>query len=236
MLHAFIDESYERDRVYLLAAVVATTQQLRRLERGLDDVIWKTHKAHGAPTDIELHGQQLFQRTGEWRFIADKPQLAHAIYRSALYQIQCSGVRLFIRGVRSDRLKLRYPAPYTHPPHQVVMQHTLERLNDFASARNERIQIVADEVEDQAHHEARMQQFQEAGTPGWRTSKLERINMPFRWASSQGERGLQAADLVAFIYHRRRFHRETDVRVQGAVQRMRDTIFPSIEHAGVWVP
>lgn len=234
MLHAAIDESYQKDYVYIMSAIVATTSQLARLERALDDVIWKTHKAHGADPGIELHGQQLFQRTGEWDFLRGKPQAAHSIYRGALHAIAQSGVRIFIRGVRTDRLLARYSSP--HPPHAVVMQHLLERLNDYASAQGERLTIVADEVEDQAHHEARMRQFQEAGTPGWRSSKLECVQMPFRWAASHKERGLQAADLVAFLYHRRRFHQETDLRVAAALQRVRDEIYPSFEHEWVWNP
>jgi hypothetical protein len=60
--------------------------------------------------------------------------------------------------------------------------------------------------------------------------------MPFRWEPSHLHRGLEAADLAAYVYRRKRFHVETDLRTKAAVQGLRDVIVQNLEHAGVWNP
>lgn len=234
MLWAYLDESYRSD-IYLIGAVVVNAQQKWAINLGLDDVMLKTHRAHGVPQDLELHGQQLFQRSEDWRCLSERPKAAFATYRHALERIQVSGARVFIRGVRPQRLVARYGAR-ARPPHEVVLTHLLERVNDYARARGEQVTIVADEVNDQAHHEARMAAFQTIGTPGYRTSKLDQIVMPFQWQSSAEHRCLQAADLVTFVYLRKRFWKEKHVRVAAQVQKLRDAIAPAIEHDWIWVP
>ncbi|MFJ6170571.1 DUF3800 domain-containing protein [Curtobacterium sp. NPDC092190] len=234
VLHAFIDESYIKGYVYLTTAVVVDDHQLPELTRRLDHVMWRTHKAHGIDPNTELHAQQLFQRSGDWDCFRAMPAAAHATFRNALKNITSCGARVFIRGVREDRLIRRYVKP--DPPHAVALQHLLERVNDYATARGQHVRVIADEVQDSAHHDARAATWATVGTPGFRPSTLPMIDLPIQWRGSHLERGLQAADLAGFIYLRKRFHITTDARLIHAIQQSRDAIYPAIEHESVWNP
>lgn len=234
MLHAFIDESYIKGHVYLVTAVVATDAQVRSIHQRLDDVMWRTHRAHGVDPGTELHGQLLFQRVGIWKCFRDMPAAAHATYRSALAQVAASGARVFVRGVREDRLLKRYSDPL--PPHSVALQHLLERINDYALSVGERVTVTADEVQDSAHHDERVASWAAWGTPGFKPSKLTEIDLPILWQPSHEDRCLQAADLASYIYLRKRFHPTTDSRLAQAVQQARDAIYPAMEHDWIWIP
>lgn len=237
VLCAYIDESYIEGSVHLIGALVLDRQQVDRLGLGLEEIVWKTHRSHPeVPLGIEFHGQNLFQRTNEWSCLRHKPGVAFAIYRRALHLIRQVGGAWFIGGVRRiDRLEARYIDPW--PPHQIALQYALEQVHNYAVAQGELVQIVADQVPDQAHHEARIRQFQTAGrTPGWRATSLDSIVMPFRWEDSRDHSGLQAADLLTYVYLRKRFASGAHTRTVAEVQKLRDTIAPMLVSQHVWTP
>ena len=53
--------SYVDGRVYLVGAAVFTNEQHDRVKLALEEILWKTNKAHGTPIGVEFHGQNLFQ-------------------------------------------------------------------------------------------------------------------------------------------------------------------------------
>lgn len=237
MLHAYIDESYLAGNVHLIGALVLEPQQVDRLKIEFEQIIWKTNRAHSSvPLGIELHGQNLFQRTEEWACLRDKAKVAHAVYRTALHRIHQVGGAWFIGGVRRiERLQDRYVDPW--PPHQIALQYALELVHEYAVEKGERVQIVADQVPDQAHHEARIGAFQNIGqTPGWKKASLASLEMPFQWENSRDHSGLQAADLLTYVYLRKRFVKNEHPSVVSAVQRLRDTAAPMLVKHHVWTP
>lgn len=237
MLCAYIDESYIEGNVHLVGALVLDSQQVDRLTLGLEEILWKTNRSHPeVPLGIEFHGQNLFQRTDEWSCLRAKPAVAFAVYRRALRLIAQVGGAWFIGGVRRiDRLASRYATPW--PPHQIALQYSLELVHDYASSRGEQVQVVADQVPDQAHHEARIQQFQTAGrTPGWRAASLDSIVMPFRWEDSRDHSGLQAADLLTYVYLRKRFNLTAHARTVAEVHKLREEAVRILIAQNVWTP
>jgi hypothetical protein len=233
VLYAYIDESYVDGRAYLMGALVVTRNQMDNVNEALDSIMWKTNRAHDVPLSVELHGHELFQRTGAWRGIAGKPKLAFSIYGRALSQVTNTGAKFILRGVdRVDRLPARYSTP--QPPHAIALQHLLERLDIYANRQGERITVIADQVPDQAHHEARMRGYQLEGTPGYRRSLLSLIEMPIQWEDSAHHRGLQAVDLMTYIYRRKVFQVETHARLTGEVARLADAMRPALEYHNVW--
>lgn len=237
VLHAFIDESYIEGSVHLIGALVLTPRQIDQINLGLDDVIWKTNRAHPeVALDIELHGQQLFQRDGEWSCLRDKAAAAFAVYRRSLHTIVQAGGAWFVGGVRRiDRLAGRYVDPW--PPHQIALQYTLEMVHDYAEQQGERVSIVADQVPDQAHHEARIRQFQQLGrTPGYAGRSLALIESPFKWEDSRDHRALQAADLLTYVYLRKRFAVTAHSRTKQEIKRLRDVAVGILHRDHVWTP
>lgn len=62
--------------------------------------------------------------------------------------------------------------------------------------------MTADFVNDHNQHRAAVEGYVRTGTPGYRTSKLERLVQPVIWSDSGDERGIQAADMLAYMYRR----------------------------------
>lgn len=238
VLYAYIDESYIEGKVHLVGALVLDARQVDRLKLGLDDILWKTNQAHPEVSlEAEFHGQNLFQRSEDWSCLRAKPSIAFAIYRRAVRQIAAVNGAWFVGGVRRiDRLAERYKTPW--PPHQIALQYALELVDEYAIERDEDVTIIADQVPDQAHHEARVSQWQDLGrTPGWKGRPLNRIQRPFDWADSREHRALQASDMLTFIYLRKRFGFVTaHPRTVAEVQKIRDIAYPCLTKDNVWTP
>ncbi|WP_230670834.1 DUF3800 domain-containing protein [Rathayibacter sp. Leaf248] len=241
VLHAFLDESYFKNDVHIVGALVLTSDQIHVVDTALNDIIWETSRVHPqVPLDIEFHGQNLFQRHQDWTCLrnpVDQPKLAFAIYRRALSRIVQAGGIWIIGGIQQiDRLARRgYPEPW--PPHQIALQFTLERVHDYAASVGEQVRIVCDEVPDQAHHEQRMQQFRLAGrTPGWEPRTLSTIEPDWTWTDSRHHRSLQAIDMLTYVYLRKRFVPGGDERVKAEVVKMRDIIHPHLHREKIWTP
>lgn len=238
MLYAYLDESYMQGQVYLMGALILTPQQVQRLNSSLDGVIWSTHKAHpGISMTSELHGQALFQRSGDWVGLRAIPSAAFAIYRRSVSQIVQSGGVYMVRGVRRpDRIAERYPFnPW--PPHQIALQYLLEEIHRYAKGKNEQVTLIADQVPDQDHHESRMQAFQLKGqTPGYRSESLDSIAFPMQWVDSREHRALQAADLLTFAYLRKWFAQGSHPRPARELDRIYDLFEQMIAASGMWTP
>jgi len=233
MLIAYLDETYVDGRAYIVGALVLTPKQDWALKLAFEGILRKTHAAHGTPLNIEFHGNALFQQTEQWGSIHGKQDVAYAIYRRAASKIVATGGRIFLRGVdRIQRLETRYVRPDS--PHTIALGHLLERVNDYATQQGERVRIIADQVPEQAQHEERMRVYQPIGTPGYRPSNLDRIDMPFTWASSAEHTGLQAIDLALYIYRRKMFHADSSVARAFEVKRIRDVIYPAFHYHNMW--
>lgn len=237
MLFAYIDESYIAGDVHLVSALVVDGEQLNRITLALDDIIWKTSRVHPeVRTDAELHGAQLFQRSADWACLREKPKLAFSIYRRALTQIAMADGKWFVGGVRRlDRLPVRYSDPW--PPHLIALQYALELVDDYAVSRGETVRVIADQVQDQAHHQARIEQYRLRGaTPGWKSRKLSSLEGAIRWEDSRSHRGLQAVDLLSYVYLRKRFVLDAHPRPTKVVARLADIARPILADENVWTP
>jgi hypothetical protein len=248
MLYAYVDESYIEGEVYLVGALVLTRNQVDAVTFGLEEVLWRTNQSHPEiPLDIEFHGQQLFQRSGVWNVLrlqaddgrrADRPALGYSIYRRAIGKIARTGGKWFIAGVRRpDRIATRYPSdPW--PPHALALQFCLERVSEYAASIGERVCVIADNVQNQALHEARMRVFQDRGhTMGWMPRDLNHIDPGFQWVDSRDHRPLQACDMLTYVYLRKRFVTDTHHRPKAEIVRLRDIAVQILQGTGyIWTP
>lgn len=235
MLIAYIDESYTRDR-YFLGAAIAEQETWDGVEDSLDRLRRFNHERHGTPRDAELHGHPLMGGQGDWAALRGQHREAAAIYRSALSAAADLGVKFLFRGVDVARLNARYS--YPHPPHQIVLQHLLERINDHCAAitATEECIVVADQVPDQENHQKRVEQYQRVGTPGYRASVLEKISQPIQFGDSSLVGGLQIADLAVYLHRRREVMTMTDGRALKAQEKIWQVIAPQVVHMHEWRP
>ncbi|MDQ1308211.1 MAG: hypothetical protein QG671_4045 [Actinomycetota bacterium] len=162
---AYIDESYTRD-FYFIGAVVVDDVSGPAVHAALDAVAEKARAAYlpDVTAPLELHGQPLFQGAREWEPIKKQVRALISVYEQAMQAIGQQEIHIFLRGLDCKRHRARYVDPW--PPHEVVLQHLLERLNDFGQSLGEQILVIADEVNDPDRHRNTLRDFRINGTPG----------------------------------------------------------------------
>ena len=231
---AYIDETCRGD-LYFVVAVVVGDECIQSLEDGLSEVLKEAARTVGHPIS-ELHGHPIFHGEGEWE--GAPPAVRISLYRQAMRAVGRQDVHIFISGVDVRGLAQRYGAKAWHP-HDVVLRHLLERVNDHAELRREPALVIADELgrDDRLRHRTTLAHVKSVGTGGIRSSKLSRIVDTIHFAPSQHSRLLQAADLVAFL-HQRRLHHDDSTAPREA--RANDRIWAEIQHriddSWIWFP
>jgi hypothetical protein len=134
--------------------------------------------------------------------------------------------------VVGQRERYRYP----DPPHSVVLQHLLERIDECATDLGEHALVIADEVDGQAKHRADLSTYRNVGTAGYRHRRLTRIVDTLHFAPSHASRLVQAADVITFLYRRVFTHQEADSRSKRAKVAMWSRLRPRVHHERCWFP
>lgn len=232
MLFAFLDESYT-DQRYYIGAVVIPVEHLKDLGDAIRDA-QDYAEGFGIPPKTELHAHQIMSGSGAWKPLRGQHRAAVAIYRRALSNIAALPTSITIRGVDVVRLNARYS--YPEPPYHVTLQHLLERLDEQARRRRQKLTVIADEIQDQAQHVARAMRYQVTGTRGYRSSTLDAIEMPIEYGRSHESPGIQAADLVTYLYRRKDAHTETSPQAAAAVESLWRIIAQKCRNATRWDP
>jgi hypothetical protein len=206
------------------------------LDRALDDVAERARKAHLplAAAPLELHGYPLFQGAKEWEPIKDKIRALISIYEQAMKAIGDQDVHIFLRGLDCTLHRARYSDPW--PEHEVVLQHMLERLDEFGEQLGEQILVIADEIDDPNRHRANLHDFRITGTPGYRSSQLSHILDTLHFVPSQHSRLIQAADLVTFLHRRRSTVVETNPKQAQVIDRIWGHVAGRVKHEWLTQP
>ncbi|MCJ1685141.1 MULTISPECIES: DUF3800 domain-containing protein [unclassified Rathayibacter] len=237
MLIAYVDESYDQS-YYFIGAAVTSKENWDRLERDYERLRERATTEHGIAPDAELHGHELMGGSGDWKPLRGKHREAADVYGAALKIAQHAGVQYLFRGVDVRRLNARYQLE--QKPHPVVLQHLLERIDEYCHRSLcsdwEKVRVVADEIATQDDHRREFESYQLLGTPGYRSSRLDRISAPIRFASSRVTAGLQAVDLAVYLHRRRFTVTERHPASARTVARLGALIDGSTAHARVWTP
>jgi hypothetical protein len=226
---AYLDESYS-DAHYVIAAVVVNDRSARSLETALDRVVVEAVPFTGNEA-AELHGYALFHGREHWSGVPLRPRIS--VYSKAMRAIGEHDVMVLLRGL--DRY--RYGARYGHEagdPHDVVLRHVLERLDAYGRRCSEPVLVIADEIHSHERQRTDLAFFRQAGTPGYRSSRLNHIIDTLHVAPSRHSRFLQAVDLVAYLYLRRHSGRERDPRAIEVNDLLWSHITPRVRDSGFW--
>lgn len=235
MLIAYVDESYDRDR-YFIGAAIGTQEAWFRLESDFATIRGRTAELHGTPLDVEFHGHEVMGGSGAWAPLRGMHREAAGVFRSVLRTSRHAGIRYLFRGVDVRRLNARYS--YPDSPHSIVFGHVLEQIDDFtaASRQPERTIVVADQIATQADHQREFAGYQLFGTGGYRSTRLLRIASPLNFADSSKSDGLQAVDLATYVYYRRQCPVPRHPKAQVTQDRLWREIAPAVDHQFTWVP
>jgi hypothetical protein len=156
------------------------------------------------------------------------------VYEQAMRAIGDQDLHIFLRGLDCKRHRARYMRPW--PEHTIVLQHMLERLDEFGQELGEQVLVIADDIDDPERHRANLHDFRLTGTPGYRSSRLPNILDTLHFAPSRHSRLIQAADLVTFLHRRRTTITETNPRQAQAIDRLWGHVAGRVRHQLVSCP
>jgi hypothetical protein len=210
VLLACVDET-DREACFALAAMVVDGNAAHQVGREFD-ALMDGMGGHGIDPSVELHGHELFQGKGPWHIIPTRLRID--VYAKATSAMERSGAKLFLRRIDKAGQAARYARPQR--AHEVALQYLLEDLNDYASRIGEQVLVLADEVHSEARHRTNFRWFKTMGTPGYRQTTLDAVLDTIYFGPSDHSRLLQAANLAAFMYLRRKTVTENDPRAARA--------------------
>jgi|SRR5690606_27458791 len=216
-----------------MAALLVDGPAAVALTAELDRVASAASAAYGLVDNVELHGHEVFHASGAWSGVPVRARVG--VFDDVVEAIASQDVRVIARAMDIVGQRARYGAA-ADPPHSVVLQHLLERVDECATSLGEYALVIADEVDGQAGHRADLSSYREVGTTGYRHRKLTRIVDTLHFAPSHASRLVQAADMIAFLYRRVFTHREIDTRSRKAKVAMWNRLGPRVHHNLCWFP
>ena len=231
VLLTYVDESYT-EAWFTMAALLVDGPAAAALTDELSRVAGAAAKAYGLSPDVELHGHEIFHAGGAWSGVPVRARVG--VFDDVIEAIAAQDVLVIARAMDVIGQRARYSE--LDPPHSVVLQHLLERVDECATSRGEYALVIADEVEGQAKHRADLSSYRDVGTVGYRHRKLTRIVDTLHFAPSHASRLVQAADVITFLYRRVFTHQESDERSRKAKIAMWSRLRPRVEHELCWFP
>lgn len=231
MLLTYVDESYT-DNWFTMAALLVDGPAAAALTEALDQVATAASTAYGLRAGVELHGHEIFHAKGEWKNVPPRARIG--VFDDVIEAVAGQDVRVIARAMDVVGQRARYNRP--DPAHKVVLQHLLERVDEYVTSIGEYALVIADEVEGEAKHRADLSSYREVGTVGYRQRKLTRIVDTLHFAPSHASRLVQAADVIAFLYRRVFTCQETDDRSRKTKIAMWNRLQPRVYHQLCWFP
>jgi len=233
---AYLDESAEDERQYMsVAALLCPVTSVGSVVAALDKVVADTAAKFGTAKDAEIHVQDLLGRTNGWEQLPDIDS-AVAVMEGVVESLNSIlGVNYVMRGVDVVAQKARqYPNVWS--PRRVGIQHVLEKCNE-AVREPDSLLVVVDEMAKPDEHRRLLDLYRESGTPGFRNSKLRSVVDNIYFMPSHCARGLQAADVLAYIHrHFLTMNDQTDERAKEVSRRLWGKLMESgkVRSYGKW--
>lgn len=221
MLVAYLDESYSK-AFLCFAAVIADENAIRMLSNQLDDLMSAATMDFGVRHGAEIHGYPMFHGKDDWAGVGARARVW--TFERTIDVILASNATLLFRGTYSDRLLAwQRDQGYAnrHSREQVCFQHILERIDGVAHQQETYALVIADDRDDRESHRAHFESYRVRGTPGPNeTTTLDRLLDTVYFAPSHPSRLLQAADILAFMYHRWNTQGNVDQRERDVMVRL----------------
>lgn len=220
MLLCYVDESFG-DTFYSFAGLLVDGSAAVGLHARLDAAVRKASMKWGVPAAAEIHAYEVFHGKGQWSPMASAPRARVAVFHDVVDAFNAVECTVLFRAVHRARLRERQARrnyPETHPPEQVCFTHLLQRVQHVAERDQTHALVIVDQRDDMERHRELFGLYRAVGTPGWyKTTAVDRIVDTIHFAPSDRSRLLQAADVLAFLYHRTISVTERDPRSAAAM-------------------
>lgn len=228
MLVAYVDESFTQS-FFCFAGVVAGEHAIKDLSAKLDDLMVGAARNHGLSSNAEIHGSPLFQGKGVWSGLA--PRVRVWLFERIVDAILESDVALLLRGVHTHRIR-EHQSLHDHTGRfsreHVCFEYLLQTIDHLASAHNTHALVIADDRDDRDRHREQFAAYKGFGiSDEHKSTSLTRLLDTVYFTPSHPSRLLQAADILAFTYHRWMTSRERDARAHEVMARIKTKIVNS---------
>lgn len=233
MHQLFIDESYQQDHYYV-SGVLVDEKQSETLVTRLNQLADGVRKRNNWAASPEFHGHALMNGLDDWKSLNGNFGARVTIYQRVLHAIQNSGARVYLEGVDVNRLNARYK--YPDSPHEIVLRHLLERVNEYCAREGKMCKVIADMVPQQDDFNEAVQGFTRVGTPGYRSQRLLCIDGDIEFVDSRDSRGVQAADMSVYVLRRHREETSASKSARRATTRLVKALGPALVHERKWLP
>ncbi|KQX72333.1 hypothetical protein ASD10_15140 [Aeromicrobium sp. Root472D3] len=198
VLKAFVDESYCDDWFYMVAAV-ADDETVAAMTADLNDLTADLSYGFDVDARAEIHGYDLMQGRSIWKGV--ELPLRISVAARALTVIADHDVKFLIRGLDRTAQRAKYRKT-VYPPYPMVLTHIMQEVDRYAAALGQKAVITCDEIHEHDRHRAMLEDHRAKGTPTYRASHLRNVAGELQFVTSESERMVQAADLVAYLKHR----------------------------------
>lgn len=181
------------------------------------------------PKGFELHANEIWNAKGPWAGL--EPAALLATLENLVGLLDELSISVIHASIDKANLHARHNGAYDDNAYLLALQFLLEKLDQWNSAGARRI-LIADEAKE---HQLRavkmvrdMQSWAAGAVPGRRlVSVIDAIH----FVDSKNSPGVQLADVVAFILHRRTLATQGHPNADAAVARMAERID---EHTPTW--
>jgi hypothetical protein len=233
---AYLDESAEDERKFMsVAALLCPEGQVQTVTQALDSVVSYSERKYGTSPDAEIHAMDILSRINGWEKLPDTNVSIGVIESVIDLLCRVPGIHFAIRGVNVLGQKSRnYPSIWS--PRRVGIQYVLEKCDEYVKTPGSLMVIVDDMAKPDEHREL-LKLYRSSGTPGFRSSKLKSIIDNIYFMPSHYARGIQAADILAYVHRRHHTMTEsTDPRAREVSHRIWGKLEDSgkLRSYGVW--
>lgn len=235
MHYLYVDETYADDHYYTVGLML-DDHQYSYLYTALCELVENNQRLWEMDKMPEFHAHELMSRKsgGEWAVLGSSIAARIRIYQQVLEIIANTGGAVFVEGVVPSRLKSKYKYPQS--PHEVTFTRVLERANEYATKAGVKFRVLADEVSEKNYLTGLVRKYKVSPTPGYKSQVFSALVSDVEFISSSESLGIQAVDMVAYIY-RRAAHCETASRdARRAAKRLFSVVEPLIVWRRLWYP
>lgn len=185
---------------HVLAGVCVREDRVAEVSEHLDAVTHRWLGIAARSSATELHAVSLKSGFGPWRGMPRPDRIA--VSREALAPLRWDGVAVCHATVRKTGLTAGMLAT---SPHLWALQFLIEKLNAWCSEQDIRTLLVADESTEYEQFTLDLVSGLQAGgtsSTGSKLGRMDRIVDTVHFVRSETNRGVQLADLVAYLRNR----------------------------------
>lgn len=210
-----------RNQPYLtLVAVVVDETAVQRLSERLQALAME--HLEWIPADFEFHAHEIWNARGYW---AEKQPAERISALEALVAVLNElGIYVVHASINKARLHSRHDGVYDENAYVLALQFLLEKLDKWRTRQALRI-VIADETKEHQLKAVKMvremQTWATGAVPG---RQLVSVIDSIHFVNSKDSPGVQLADVIAFILHRRTLKTQGHPDADAAVARMAHVI------------